>query len=103
MIGIAAISKIETQKQIILSIYLHYFLILNLYHQNSGKLDLRISQIGLEKIYNQEKTDVVQWFENYKDMNKDNAALQESDLAVYSIGIMKNDIPDGKMNFEGII
>jgi hypothetical protein len=30
-------------------------------------------------------------------MNKDNAALQESDLAVYSIGIMKNDIPDGKM------
>lgn len=66
-------------------------------------VDLRISQIGLEKIYNQEKTDVVQWFENYKDMNKDNAALQESDLAVYSIGIMKNDIPDGKMNFEGIM
>ena len=66
-------------------------------------IDLRANQIGLDKIYNQEKTDVVQWFENYKDLNKDNAALQESDLAVYSIGIMKNDIPDGKMNLQGII
>lgn len=60
-------------------------------------IDFRLSQLGQEKIFNQEKTDVVQWFENYKNLNKDNAALQESDLAVYSIGIMKNDIPDGKM------
>ena len=66
-------------------------------------IDFRCTQIGIDKIYNQEKTDVVQWFENYKDLNKDNAALQESDLAVYSIGIMKNDIPDGKMNLQGII
>jgi len=66
-------------------------------------VDFRCAQIGLEKIYNQDKTDVVQWFDNYKDLNKDNAALQESDLAVYSIGIMKNDIPDGKMNLQGII
>ena len=65
-------------------------------------VDFRLQQIGVDKIYNQEKTDVVQWFENYKDMNKDNAALQESDLAVYSIGIMKNDIPDGVLNLEGI-
>lgn len=63
-------------------------------------VDLRSTQLGLDKIYNQEKTDVVQWFENYKDLNKDNAALQESDLAVYSIGIMKNDIPDGAMEFD---
>jgi ribonucleoside-diphosphate reductase beta chain len=63
-------------------------------------VDLRSSQLGCGKIYNQEKTDVVQWFENYKDLNKDNAALQESDLAVYSIGIMKNDVPDGKMKFD---
>ena len=63
-------------------------------------VDLRSSQLGMDKIYNQEKTDVVQWFENYKDMNKDNAALQESDLAVYSIGIMKSDIPDGKLELD---
>lgn len=66
-------------------------------------VDLRMTQIGQPKIYNQDKTDVVQWFENYKDLNKDNAALQESDLAVYSIGIMKNDVVDGKFNLEGII
>jgi len=60
-------------------------------------IDLRATQLGEPKIYNQEKTDVVQWFENYKDMNKDNSAGQESDLAVYSIGIMKNDIPDGPL------
>jgi len=63
-------------------------------------VDLRSTQLGQEKIFNQDKTDVVQWFENYKDLNKDNAALQESDLAVYSIGIMKNDIPDGKLEFD---
>lgn len=63
-------------------------------------VDLRSSQLGQEKIFNQEKTDVVQWFESYKNLNKDNAALQESDLAVYSIGIMKNDIKDGEMNLN---
>lgn len=63
-------------------------------------VDLRATQIGQPKLYNQDMTDVVQWFENYKDLNKDNAALQESDLAVYSIGIMKNDVPDGKMELS---
>ena len=66
-------------------------------------VDFRSTQLGMDKIFNQEKTDVVQWFENYKDLNKDNAALQESDLAVYSIGIMKNDIPDGALDLKGII
>ena len=60
-------------------------------------VDLRRTQIGEPAKYNIEKSDVVQWFEHYKDLNKENAALQESDLAVYSIGIMKNDIPDGKL------
>ena len=63
-------------------------------------VDYRRSQLGAPKQYNVNKTDVVTWFENYKDLNKDNAALQESDLAVYSIGIMKNDIPDGKMKLN---
>jgi ribonucleoside-diphosphate reductase beta chain len=62
-------------------------------------VDLRSTQLGEEKIFNQDKTDVVQWFENYKDLNKDNAALQESDLAVYSIGIMKDDLPEEELDF----
>lgn len=65
-------------------------------------IDLRVSQLGEEKIFNQEKTDVIQWFESYKDMNKDNSASQESDLAVYSIGIMQNDLPDGQLSLDFI-
>jgi ribonucleoside-diphosphate reductase beta chain len=61
-------------------------------------IDLRRTQVGAPKKYNVKKSDVVTWFENYKDLNKDNAALQESDLAVYSVGIIKNDMPDGKLN-----
>jgi ribonucleoside-diphosphate reductase beta chain len=63
-------------------------------------IDFRSTQLGMGKIFNQEKTDVVQWFETYKNLNKDNAALQESDLAVYSIGIMKNDVPEGKIELN---
>ncbi|WXB47924.1 ribonucleoside diphosphate reductase small subunit [Vibrio phage VB_VaC_TDDLMA] len=61
-------------------------------------IDNRVQKIGVDKIYNQEKTDVVQWFMSYKNLNLDNAALQESDLAVYSIGIMKDDIPEGRID-----
>lgn len=63
-------------------------------------VDNRLGSIGIGKIYNEKKSDIVMWFENYKDLNKDNSALQESDLAVYSIGIMKNDIPDGKIELR---
>lgn len=66
-------------------------------------VDLRLTQLGLEPEYNQEPTDVVQWFENYKDLNKDNSALQESDAAVYSIGIMKNDVPEGKLDMNELL
>jgi ribonucleoside-diphosphate reductase beta chain len=66
-------------------------------------VDIRLNQIGFDSLFNQEKTDVVQWFENYKDLNKDNAALQESDLAVYSIGIMKDDVPQGDFDIMSVI
>jgi ribonucleoside-diphosphate reductase beta chain len=60
-------------------------------------VDNRLNSIGVDSIYNVKKSDTVIWFEHTKDLNKENSAGQESDLAVYSIGIMKNDIPDGKM------
>lgn len=62
--------------------------------------DKRLREIGEPAMFDAPKTDVVQWYDNYKDLNKDNAALQESDLAVYSIGIMKNDIPEGQMDLD---
>lgn len=63
-------------------------------------VDLRVNQLGVDKIFNQAKSDVVQFFESYKDLNKDNAALQESDLAVYAVGIMKEDLPEGKIKYN---
>ena len=66
--------------------------------------DKRLKQIGEPEMFKCKKMDVVQWYDNYKDLNKDNSALQESDLAVYSIGIMKNDIPEGSLDltFKGL-
>ena len=66
-------------------------------------VDVRVQQLGMEPMFNQEKTDVITWFENYKDLNKDNPALQESDLAVYSIGIMQNDVPEGQINLDELV
>lgn len=60
-------------------------------------IDFRLGELDVEPIFNQQETDVVKWFKIYKDMNKDNAALQESDLSVYSIGIIRDDIPSGKI------
>lgn len=60
--------------------------------------ELRTS-IGLSKKYNQEKTDVAQWYESYKDINKDNTAQQEAEGTAYSIGILEDDLPEGKLDF----
>lgn len=65
-------------------------------------VDYRRSQIGQPKKYNQEKTETVNFFETYKDLNKDNAALQESDLAVYSIGILKDDLGEEPITINDI-
>jgi len=83
-----SIGNIPTLTSAVLDQFLKYY------------VDLRSTQLGMKKIFNQKKTDVVQWFESYKDMNQDSSALQESDLSAYSIGIMKNDIPNGKMKLE---
>lgn len=61
--------------------------------------DNRIAKIGLPKIYNRKKTDVVNWFEMYKDINKDNVAQQEKESTAYNIGILRNDIVDELLNF----
>ena len=63
-------------------------------------IDLRLTQLQQPKIYNQEKSDVVSWFESYKNLNLDNSALQESDSAVYSVGILRDDLDSGVMNLD---
>jgi ribonucleoside-diphosphate reductase beta chain len=58
-------------------------------------VDNRLTSIGVEKLFNQSKTDVVQWFETYKDIDKDNTAQQEAEGTAYNIGILKNDMDEG--------
>jgi ribonucleoside-diphosphate reductase beta chain len=41
--------------------------------------------------------DTIQWFETYKDIDKDNVAQQEAEATNYNIGILQNDLPDGKI------
>lgn len=40
--------------------------------------------------------DTTQWFANYKNIDLDNVAGQESEGLSYNVGIIKNDIPEGK-------
>jgi len=40
--------------------------------------------------------DTVQWFETYKNIDLDNVAGQESEGLAYQVGIIKDDIPEGK-------
>lgn len=59
----------------------------------------RVKTILGETIYpDAVKSDVVDWFESYKDINKDNTAQQEAEATNYNIGILVNDVPDGKVD-----
>ena len=62
--------------------------------------NLRCKKIISKTLYQGiEKSDVVDWFENYKDIDKDNTAQQEAESTSYNIGILVNDLPTGKLNF----
>lgn len=45
-----------------------------------------------------EKIDTIDWFNMYRDINLENTAQQEAEGLAYKIGILKDDIPEGKLN-----
>lgn len=56
-------------------------------------VDKRLNDIGVPGVFgNFGETPIVKWFNEFGDMNKENAALQESDLSVYNIGSMVDDM-----------
>lgn len=55
-------------------------------------VDRRLKAIGVENITNTPVTPIVEWFDVYQDLNAENIALQESDMAAYNIGVMKDDM-----------
>lgn len=55
----------------------------------------RLKRIGLEPLFKDvKKTDIVDWFNTYKDINKDNTAQQEATALNYNIGTMEMDYAD---------
>lgn len=59
----------------------------------------RLRRIGLAPLYkNVAKTDIVDWFNTYKDINKDNTAQQEATALNYNIGTIELDYADKDLN-----
>lgn len=54
--------------------------------------DHRLNQLGLPLLYNEEKSDIIDWFNNYRKLNKTQVALQEADNTNYQKGTLKNDL-----------
>jgi ribonucleoside-diphosphate reductase beta chain len=54
--------------------------------------DKTLKDIGLEPIYNAEKTDTIDWFNSYRKIKNQNSSLQEVSNISYSKGIVQNDI-----------
>lgn len=54
---------------------------------------VRMKDVGVETKYlSEKKSDIIDWFNNYKDINKQNAALQETSNTSYQKGALKNDL-----------
>ena len=60
----------------------------------------RLNAIKVEGVNPIAADDTVNFFEIYKDIDKDNVAGQEAEKLSYNIGILRNDIPEGKFDFE---
>lgn len=59
----------------------------------------RLSRLGLKPLYKSSNTsDIVSWFDMYKDINKDNTAQQESTAINYNIGTMVDDLGDDDLS-----
>ena len=54
--------------------------------------DFRLKAIGLNPIFNEEKSDIIDWFNDYRNLNKTQVALQEADNTNYQKGTLKNDL-----------
>jgi|GEM_PF-1612728 len=54
--------------------------------------DYRLKKLGLEPIYREPKSDIIDWFNSYRNLNKTQVALQEADNTNYQKGTLRNDL-----------
>lgn len=63
--------------------------------------NVRLNMIGIEPMFKQtQKNDIIEWFELYKDINKDNTAQQEATGISYNIGTMEFDYDNNDVKKE---
>jgi len=54
--------------------------------------DKRLKEIGLQPLYNEKKSDIIDWYNKYRDLNSTSTALQEADATNYQKGKLVNDL-----------
>jgi ribonucleoside-diphosphate reductase beta chain len=62
--------------------------------------DRRLKEIKLQPFYNEKSSDIINWYNKYRDLNGTTTALQEADATNYQKGKLVNDL-DKFENFEG--
>lgn len=67
----------------VLSNFVNYYVV-----DRMQKLKIEVTEVKSD--------DTIEWFKTYKDIDLDNVAGQESEGLAYNIGIIKNDVPEGK-------
>lgn len=70
------------------------------YHFVRYMVDLRLKNLGLPVLYNEEKSDVIKWFDDYRNPNNMNTALQEADNISYQKGNLENDLDSYEIPYE---
>ena len=56
--------------------------------------DQRLKEISMDTIYNEKKSDIIDWYNDYRNLNRTSIALQEADTLNYQKGKLKIDFED---------
>jgi ribonucleoside-diphosphate reductase beta chain len=65
--------------------------------------DKTLEKAGYKAIYNEQKSDVIDWYNDYRNIHNQNSALQEISNIAYSKGQLKNDLEANLQELKGIV
>jgi ribonucleoside-diphosphate reductase beta chain len=54
--------------------------------------DRRMKELKLQPIYNEKRSDIIDWYDRYRNLNLTTTALQEADATNYQKGKLQNDL-----------
>lgn len=62
--------------------------------------DKTLRDINMPPIFNESKSDVIDWYEDYRNINNQNTAQQETSNVAYQKGVVKNDLKNSLELFK---